>query len=297
MHIFTTILAWLAMVLAAVAIYPVSQIAKKRNAITETIVAEKNKRDKNIEELASARITRAKELEELNRLMEGWGRLWTAKGQTDPATASLLLNIGTAQGLAAQEVAAKRQAPVVYVFHTQPDGSSRYLGEFRVVTPEAQRTILQLNRKPNENETAEWPPQGDFRIRDRIPPGHRAIFHDLATNQAIADQAVINETAKLQIQENHIAASQKTLDRRLAELNGDPAAPQTAGSDVVNGLVETLRQEEAARNKLLADVDVLRRQLSDNYARLEKVLAENSQSVEALATGTETANAAGTGAR
>ncbi len=134
-----------------------------------------------------------------------------------------------------------------------------------------------------------WPAQGEFRVRERIPPGQRAIFHDLANQQTIAEQIVITESAKIKIQDSHIASSQKTLDGRLAELNGDPAAPQQADRATINGLVDTIRVEEADRNKVLKDVDSLRRQLSDNYARLERVLAENRQAIDALAAGTETA--------
>ncbi len=288
MHILNIICAWAIVLLSLFGFYEAAQLAKKRNAITETIVTEKNKRDKNIKDLASARITRAKEVDELNRLMADWGRQWNAKGQTDPQQGAILLNIGGQQGLGAQEQATNRPQPIVYVFHVEQNGSSRYLGEFTAAA-EAQRTVLTLNGPRYPSEMAKWPQEGAFRIRERIPAGQRAIFHDLVTNQTIADQGVINETAKLKIQDNHIAASQKTLDGRLAELNGDPAAPQTADRELFSGLVETLRVEEAERNAVLKDVDTLRRQLSDYYARLERVLAENRQAVDSMSAGTETA--------
>ncbi len=291
MNILGKICVCLIPLLSAFGLYEAGQLAKKRNAITETIVAEKKKRDANIEEIAKTKNTRLLEVEALNRLMESWGRQWTAKGQVDAQTAQLLLNIGTAQGLAAQELAAKRPAPSVYVFNVQPDGSSKFVGEFVVANVEPQRTLLKLARRPYPGEVQQWPAaESDYRIRERIPPGQRAIFHDLVTNQAIADQQVVNEEAKLKIQDNHIASSQQTLERRLAELNGDPAAPPMAAPEMVNGLVQTLRTEEAERNKVLKDVDELRRRLSETYARLQDVLAENRSSVEALTpAGAETA--------
>src|SRR5204862_6690117 len=104
------------------------------------------------------------------------------------------------------------------VFSVDANGDSRYLGEFRVDQGGQQQTALVLNRKPTQRDAVTWPAQqSDFRVRERIPPGVRAMFHDLAMNQAVADQIVINETAKDQIQQQHIAASQKTLDRRMAE--------------------------------------------------------------------------------
>jgi hypothetical protein len=285
MHILSKICLFLAIALGLGGVYVATQVAKKRNAIAEQIVAEKKKRDANIDQIGKLKITRQLELDELNRLQSDWGRQWTAQGAADPATAQILVRVGTAQGLAAVP---NRNDETVHVFSVLPGGESQYLGEFKV-QPGPQQTILLLNRKPVPEELAKWPQQGDFRIRERIPPGVRSTFHNLATNQAIADQIWINETSKSQIQDNHIAASQKTLDRRLAELNGDPAAPQLADREVISGLVETLRVEEAQRNAVLKDVDALRRELSDRYARLERVLAENKQTVDSLAPGTETA--------
>jgi hypothetical protein len=261
-------------------------VAKKRNAIAEQIVAEKKKRDDNIDQISKLKITRQAELNELNRLQSEWGRQWTTQGQVVPGQAGIVLNIGGQQGLVQLP---NRPPEPIHIFAVQQDGTSRYLGEFVVSEPGPQRTGVRLNRQPFPGQLANWPAQGDFRVRERIPSGIRATFHDLATNQAIAEQIVINETAKSQIQDNHIAASQKTLDRRLAELNGDPAAPQKADPEIISGLVETLRGEEAQRNAVLKDVDALRRELSERYARLKSVLAENKQAVDSLATGTETA--------
>lgn len=289
MHILSKILLGLAIVLALVAVVPMGKLAVARNKLSDEIVKQKKLRDENIEKIAKARITRGNELDELNRQMESWGRQWVAKGQKDGTQPTILLNIGMPQGLAAQQVATKRPLPSVHLFHIQPEGSV-YLGEFNVDQP-GQQTLLTLARPAYPGQVDSWPAEGDFRVRERIPPGTRAIFHDLFTQQAIADQQVVNETAKGVIQDNHIAASQKTLDQRLAELNGNPAAPQTADPEIVSGLVETLRREEAERNTVLQDVDALRRSLSDSYARLQSVLAENGRAVDSLtsAVGTETA--------
>jgi hypothetical protein len=286
MHILSKICLVLAVLLGLGGTYVATQLAKKRNAITEQIVVEKKKRDDNIRQIAELKITRQRELDELNRLQSDWGRQWTAKGQGDPQQGTILVNVGGQQGL----VKVQTREEVVHLFALAQNGDSQYLGEFRIENSTPQQTLLSLNRKPPANLPLNWPAgPADFRVRERIPPGIRAMFHDLATNQAVADQIVVNETAKLQIQQNHIEASQKTLDRRMAELNGDPAAPQNADRELISGLVETLRVEEAERNAVLKDVDALRRELSDRYARLQKVLAENKQAVDALATGTETA--------
>jgi hypothetical protein len=286
MHILSKICLVLALILGFVGAYVATQVAKKRNAITEQIVAEKKKRDDNIKQLGELKITRARELEELNRLQADWGNYWNAKGQADVRQGAVVLNVGTGQKL----VKPGNREEVVHIFSLNANGDSQYLGEFKIDANGPQQTAFVLNRKPTARDEATWPAQqAEFRVRERIPPGVRAMFHDLAMNQAVADQIVINETAKDQIQQQHIAASQKTLDRRMAELNGDPAAPANADPEIISGLVETLRSEEAKRNGVLKDVDALRRELSDRYARLVQVLAENRQAVDTLATGTETA--------
>jgi len=294
MHILSKICLGLVILLWIPGLMFTVQLANKRNAITEKVVAEKKKRDANIDEIAKLRITRQLEVDELSRLQADWGRQWTAQGEADPAQLSVLINVGQQQGLGIQ--LPNRPPEPVYLFAVQQDGTSLYLGEFSVTGPSPQRTVMTLNRKPFGDELAAWPQTGQFRVRERIPAGVRAMFHDLSTNQAIADQIVINETAKLRIQDNHIAASQATLDRRLAELNGDPASPPTADREIVSGLVDTIRVEEAERNAVLKDVDSLRRELSNRYARLRQVLAENKQAIDAMAAGTETAAAAPPGA-
>ncbi len=51
-----------------------------------------------------------------------------------------------------------------------------------------------------------------------------------------------------------------------------------------DGLVQTLRREETARNALVKEVDALRRLLSDKHLLLTKILEANSGSVQKLGT-------------
>jgi hypothetical protein len=148
-----------------------------------------------------------------------------------------------------------------------------------------------MTRQPYEGEAQSWP-SGVYRVRESIPEGWKQIFIDLHTHQTLADQQVVDEQAKLQIQEKHIAESQETLNSRLGELNGNPMAPEKASDDVKNGLVETIRREEAQRNTLLQDVDALRRSISDNYAALVDVLEKNREIVNSMSAETSTRTAA-----
>ena len=120
MHILSKLCLAFALILGFVGTYVATQVAKKRNAIAETVVAEKKKRDTNIEQLSTLKITRQRELDELNRLQADWGRQWSAKAVTDPANATVVVNVGIQQGLGVQ--VPNRPEEVVHLFVDQAEG-------------------------------------------------------------------------------------------------------------------------------------------------------------------------------
>jgi len=276
------VLIALVLIVAAVAIFLTLKLNNARNEFTKQIVALKKTAVDNAEKLRVDRTTAAAAEAELNRQMQHWGHEWPS-ANSGPVTGfpAVQVSVGKNQGLGLKEATLNKPLPNIYVFGSDQDGSSRYLGEFQVQELQDNQAAAALTRSPYVGEAESWP-SGAFRVRDSIPPGWRTSFIDLHTQQTIADQELIDETAKLEIQNKHIAESQQTLERRLAELNGNPNAPEKASSVVKLGLVQSIRDDEAERNKLLREVDALRRALSDNYAELEKVLAENRQIVESI---------------
>jgi hypothetical protein len=82
--------------------------------------------------------------------------------------------------------------------------------------------------------------------------------------------------------DEQLAKSQSILDQRIAELSGDPDPPQGADQDVIDGLVETIRREEVARNADLNELYDLRRQYLRKTNRLVALIAENRAAVAEL---------------
>jgi hypothetical protein len=275
------IFAGLVLLAALFSAYFAAKLHGRRADFMAQIVSLKTERDANIGKLREARNTQAEAEAQLNRQMENWGKQWEApNSQQFPGVPGLQLGVGKNQGLVTEEKI-NQPPPALFVFAPGQNGGSRYLGEFQLEQLDANQSGAMLTRAPMPGEVESWP-VGTYRVRQFIPAGWRSTFVDLQTQQAIADQNIIDETAKLAIQEKHITESQEALNSRLTELNGDPAAAPKASETVKLGLVESLKRGEVERNEILKVVDSLRRMISDNYARMMQVLAENQQIVESL---------------
>lgn len=214
---------------------------------------------------------------------DNWGQAWQApnSGASPVGDGSLELGVGANAGLArGQQDPAK--LPVVYVFGTDAGGKQVYLGDFKLMEVRQDTAGGKLTRTPFPNELQSWP-RGEMRVREDIPGNYRNEIAELRTEAIIAEQHVRQENDQLKIQTLHSEASQKALDMRMAELNGNPDAPEKAGPDVKDGLVQTIRREENARNSIVKEVDAIRRLLSDKHLLLTKILEENSGLVQKLA--------------
>lgn len=280
---FSKVLLALVMIVAGVAIFLTMKINARRDDFTKQIVALKRTAAENAEKLRVDRATKATVEANVNRQMFHWGHEWAAANSGPMAgfNNAVQVSVGLNQGLGAKEKLANKPLPNIYVFQPSADGSERYLGEFQVQEAQDNMAAAALTRAPYAGEAETWP-TGEYRVRDAIPPGWRNSFIEMHTQQTLADQQIIDEEAKLAIQNKHIAESQKTLEQRLAELNGDPNAPEKASSVVKKGLVQSIRDEEADRNTLLKEVDTLRRSLSDRYAELKTVIDENQKIVDSM---------------
>lgn len=215
---------------------------------------------------------------DINRHMQAWGRSWSAvnSGVTNARNGEVTLGVGLASGLGARAQAAGRplESINVQIFAPQADGSSVYLGDFKLKGLDANQALAQLNRAPLPGEAESWP-AGTYRVRELIPPSWRSTLGELQTELAIAAQDLQEEQGRLQLQEEHLAASEKLLEQRMHELEGDPNAPANADPSVVDGLVATLVRLEDERNQALQTTNRLRRQLSDMIAELNSRLQEN----------------------
>lgn len=221
---------------------------------------------------------------ELDWEVDNWGQAWQApnSGASPVGDGSIELGVGANAGLGrGQQDPAK--LPVVYVLGPDAQGKQTYLGDFKLMEVRQDTAGGKLTRVPFQGEVQSWP-RGELRVREEIPGNFRNQMAELRTLALIAEQHVRQENDQLKIQEQHIAASQVAVDKRMAELNGNPEAPEKAGEDVKDGLVQTLRREETARNTLAKEVDALRRLLSDKHLLLTKILEGNNNSVKKLGT-------------
>lgn len=205
-----------------------------------------------------------------------WGRAWQApnSGPSPAGDGSMELGIGSNAGLNATK------PPLVYLFGTDANGKSLYLGDFELTEVRQDSAGGKLTRPLNPNEPA-WQP-GEYRVREQVPHDSLSSIDTLRTLTILADQSVRHEQAMLKIQTEHTTASKAALEERMGELNGKPDATDKAGPDVKDGLVQTMRREENARNELVKAVDDLRRELSDKHLQLTTTLTENQEQVQLL---------------
>ena len=103
------------------------------------------------------------------------------------------------------------------------------------------------------------------------------IFADLQAQTAEAAQGVVSEQGLLETQTTQIQKSQEQLQRRMAELEGNPNAPEGADPDVADGLVSTLRTAETSRDTELKSLDELRHRFDAKYQDLQALIAEIRQ--------------------
>lgn len=295
MHVMGKVFVGLIIVAAAAGAYLTLDLNKKQEVWMKDIVALKKRREENDDKLRKARVEHDLVEGDVNRLMALWGHEWTApeSGPLPGGEVDIRVAVGNAQGLAAHEKATDKPGPVVYLFGDGDKEASRYLGDFQIKISNPNESGMKLTREPFGGEAESWP-TGVYRVRESIPYAWKEIFSQLQTLQTLAMQNEVDEQAKLEIQEKHIVDSQKAEQLRMAELKGDEAN-EKASQEVKLGLVESIRRGEVQRNKILKDVDTLRRSISDSFAELEEVLDRNRQMVESESAAAS--SAASTGAR
>lgn len=211
-----------------------------------------------------------------------WGKAWIApnSGPAPSGDGSIELGAGSNVGIGRGQ-ADPAKLPIVHVFGTDAQGQSVYLGDFQLTEVRQDSAGGKLTRPPYPNEVESWP-RGEYRIRESVPHDNLSAMAAQRTLILLAEQNVTHETAMLAYQDQNLAASQSALDERMGELNGNAEAADAAGPDVKDGIVQTMRREETARNDVVKQVDTLRRDLSDTYLKLTTTLAENQGNTQKL---------------
>lgn len=264
------------------ATYFTTGVLKARSTWLTKIEATSKKIDESQDKLKSAK----KQFSDARNLVHAenlrWGKAYTApnSGSAPAEDGSIELGAGSNVGIGrGQPDPAK--LPIMYVFGTDAQGKSVYVGDFLLTEVRQDSAGGKLTRPPFTGEVKSWP-RGEYRVRESVPHDNLSTIDSLRTLILLAEQSVEHEKAALANQDQHLIDSQAALDQRMNELNGKAEAPAEAGEDIKDGLVQTMRREESARNELVKQVDALRRELSDVYLQLTTTLSDNQSNFQKL---------------
>ena len=282
------ILMGLLIVCLMVATYFTTGVLKARSTWLQKIEATSEKIAKAQEDAKSAK----KQFEDARNLVhwenDNWGKAYTApnSGPAPAGDGSIELGAGSNVGIGRGQQDPTK-LPIVHVFGTDDKSQSVYIGDFQLTEVRQDTAGGKLTRPPFAGEVQSWP-RGEYRVRESVPHDNLSAIDSLRTLILLAEQNVQHEEAALAFQNENITASQAALDQRMSELNGQPEAPDKAGPDVKDGLVQSMRREETARNALVKQVDALRRELSDMHLQLTTTLSENQSNIQKLSGTTST---------
>jgi len=282
MHVLGKVLLGFAVVLIIVAIFLTTMTLEVRSKWLDQIEKKQDQLAQSEASLREAELKFQALEEELDRMAHLWGDAWTAPRSNPQPNGNGVIEIGVGEsaGLGAKAKAQGKPLPAIHVFAKGPEGS-QYLGEFNIVDLRADRTAAKLTRDPHPGEVASWP-SGEYRVWQVIPPGRLTAISDIEGQLFTSKSMRRFQQEELAILQKQIQASQEALDQRLAELNGDAAAPTGASQEVIDGLVQTLRNYEAKRSNLLSEVDQLRRNMDSQYVKLQSVIAANKAKVQEM---------------
>jgi hypothetical protein len=274
MHVSGKVAASLAIIALLVSVWITSKAFAVRDgwmALAQKNEAAIKKNDEEIEKKVKIMLEKRADLA---RTMIGWDREWPSVQARLEQNGDLGMALGTNQGLQPGEV--------VYVFAPNPDGTSVYVGDFKVVKPGDTNSTAKPNsrRRPADFKQAQYE---KVRVRTMIPmqfQSHLAMLDQqlLAADLAIkSNQEEVDRQAKLSTQTDKLIAS------RMDELNGDKSLEGQPIDEVyVLGLLSGILKEEEARNAALIEADRLTHELKRTRDNFELIRKENLQRVEAL---------------
>lgn len=273
MHTSGKVLAGIVVVGALAAIYLSARTLGIRNAWMT--VAQNNEAaiKKNEETLALKRREFDAKRMELARTMIGWDRYWSDIDARIDRQAVLTLALGATGGIAPRQV--------LFVFAQGPDGTSRYLGDYRV--DRVQDTGC--TARPNWLLTAGDATPGQFKVRVRtlIPNRHQSRLGALDQQLLATNTAVETNKAELERQKQLTEQTEQLIAARLSEINGAPDLKgKTLPAVNIKGLLSAMVDEEEEYHAALRDGDRLRRDLKRTREAVEATMKANRELGEKL---------------
>ncbi|MGE5194428.1 MAG: hypothetical protein ACM3U2_18215 [Deltaproteobacteria bacterium] len=274
MHISGKIAAWLVAVGIVVAFYfsvKALSIRDKWMALAQKNEAEIKKND---EEIAKKIRLRDEKRTSLARTMFGWDRYWLDVPVTGNAASTLAMQLGTSRGI--------QQNQVVYVFIPNADGTATYVGDFKVTKVADNQCETNANSRRRPGDAKQVTAQ-NARVRTLIPTPFLARLGALDQQLLAAELTVATNNNELKRQGTLFEQSEKLIETRMAELNGNPAlANRPLPAVNVIGLLTGIVEEEEARNAALIEADRLMRELKAARDSFAKIREENAARVQSL---------------
>lgn len=275
MHVSGKVALGLAIALIVAALVLSSKALAVRDGWMEQ--AQKNEADikKNDEEIAKKSKLLLERRNDLARTMIGWDREWPAVQVRLEQGGKLGLSLGTNHGLQTGEV--------LYVFAPNADGTSVYIGDFKVAKPGETQSAAVPNSRQRPGDLAKQMQIDKARVRTMIPIQYQSRLAMLDQQLLAADLAIASNNEEVARQAKLSEKTDKLIASRIAEINGDKALEgQPIDEAYVLGLLTAIVKEEEARNAALIEADRLTHELKHTRDSFEQIRKENLQRVEAL---------------
>lgn len=271
MHTSGKVFAWLAVLLIGVAVWITSKTLAVRDAWMD--LAQKNEAEikKNDDEIARLNGALAVARTNLARTMIGWDRVWPES----PA------RINPNGGLTVQGLAGAEQNQVVYVFAPQQDGSSIFIGDFKVTKPGDNNTEAMPYSRRRANDPK--PPNFAARVRTLIPNQFQTRLDMLGEQLLAVELTIETNTEELARQGKLLEQTDKLIGLRMAEINGNPQLEGQSLPPVnIKGLLTAIFDEEDARDAALIEADTLLHNLKKTRDAFERIRKDNELRVKSL---------------
>lgn len=275
MHVSGKILAGLLVAALLGAIFMTAKSFAIRDAWMKQAQDNEKAIKENDEKIAILTRTLQEKRADYARTMIGWDREWVSPGAVTEND-KVGLQIGTGQGLQ------KELGQVLYVFVPNADGTSVYLGDFKVdsVNDAGARGSANSRRRAADLKQAQYQ---NVRVRTMIPEQYLKRLGDLDQSLLSAELAIRSNNEELARQGRLSEQADKLIAARLAEMNGNPdLANQQIPEVHIKGLLTSIVSEEEARNAALIEADQLMRELKKTRDEFQAIRKENLQRVEAL---------------
>ncbi len=207
--------------------------------------------------------------------MIGWDRYWADVQVAGNPQTGLTLGVGTGKGVQADQV--------LYVFAPNADGTTTYLGDYKVSGPPGDS---QVQAKPNSRRRpadAKQVQAANARVRTLLPNAFLTRLEALDQQLLAAESTIDSNAEDLKKQKELLERTDLLIAARMAEIDGNPKLQDQPLPEVdIKGLLAAIVDEEEARSAALLEADRLMRALKQARDQFAKVRKENEERVISL---------------